>query len=154
MNNVPAEADDPLGVFRGKALLGEGVVLDGGAVRFPAQVGWLTVAVALGVGVHELTLDAVGASGLRVELLTRAGWIALPVAPGARPATVRFALDGPVERLRIMPVEAGLLRFCGFGLREAGAWDGLLPDWRLGDLVLPHRQDGGIAASIAGPADW
>ncbi len=133
-----------------------GVACAGEVLRFPPRAAWLWVPLAAtAAGCYRLEIAATGAAGLRAELVTEDGPVALPLEPAGQRFALVLALEAPVAWLRLMPVEAGEVGFAAFAFAPCAPWRSILPDWRIGPVRLPMRQ--GAPAPAAGapaPASW
>ncbi|GAB5378352.1 MAG: hypothetical protein AcusKO_48140 [Acuticoccus sp.] len=140
---VPApQAGPALAALPAGARLDPGIAVSGDALNFPPRTAWLWLPVALAAGPYRLTLATADATGLRLELMAPDGGVALPLTPMADGRlAVRFALDAPLASMRMMPCEAGPVRFTHFACEPAPDWRTLLPDWQLGPVRVPVRQD-------------
>ncbi len=125
------------------------IVADGGFLVFPPRAAWLTVPLDLSAAPHRIAIaverGAAGpfdaaAPGVRLELETAAGFVPLPLSANGETLEAVFALDVPLASARLMPQGAGRLRIARFDVSPADGWDGLLPDWKIGPVRLPHTE--------------
>lgn len=139
--------DPPEGAFaEALAALPPGARVDGGvncvgeALHFPPRAAWLWVPLAAAPGCYRLELEAHGASGFRAEMMAEPAPVALPLLHDGRRYVLDVALEAPVAWLRLLPVEAGTVRFTAFRFAVRPPWRSLLPDWQVGPVRLPVRQ--------------
>ena len=140
MPDHPRSDTESLTAFPSGAAVDPRIESDRATLVFPASAAWLTVPLAGPPGCYCLSLRFHEAAAVRLELETSAGWIALPLTQQDEEMRAVFALDAPLRAVRLMPQGSARLRVTAFSLTEVPLWRGLLPDWQVGPLRLPHTQ--------------